>query len=254
MGIGASIKKGFSTAAGSMGLVLVLFLFGAFWNLLNIFINARVTEPTPQTSIAVIAAGVVFILLSVFMQAGSLGFVKEKLKTGASSLGTFAASGGKYYGRLFVIGLLIALLIGAFVLVAALAVAAIGDRIPALAIGIAVVIAAISLYFVILLFLAPYIAVVDEKGPIASLKESVGVVRRNILAVLGIAGLLVVIGFVSGLLLGLIFALISTAAGEGVPSQSIFAVLSSFVNAFLGVLVSASFMAFYLGRRTDATA
>ena len=45
--------------------------------------------------------------------------------------------------------------------------------------------------------------------------------------------------------MGIVFALLS-AAIQGVIAQVVFSVLSSFVNAFLGLVVTGSFMSFYL--------
>ncbi|MBI3252747.1 MAG: hypothetical protein HYZ52_05490 [Candidatus Omnitrophica bacterium] len=251
MHVGQSLKKGFSVTQDSMSLVLTLFVFGLFWNLVNVFFTSKFETPDAKVSAVVIAVAIVFVLLSIFVQAGSLGFIREKLKSGASSLSIFAASGTRYYGALFLIGLLVSLVIGVFVLLAALAVAAFGNRAEVLAMGLAILLGAIGIYFVILLFLAPYIAVADDQKAIASLKQSVGVVRKNILAVFGLALILVAIGFVVGLVLGAIFALVGAAMPKAI-SDVVFAILGSFVNSYLGVLVTASFMSFYLGTKSQA--
>ncbi|MBI4432991.1 MAG: hypothetical protein HY592_05895 [Candidatus Omnitrophica bacterium] len=252
MRIGESLKKGFSTAQESMSLISVLFLFGLFWNLVNVFYTSQFESPDAQISIVVLVIATVFVLLSVFMQAGSLGFVREKVKTGTASLATFTASGGKYYWTLFVIGLMVSLVIGIFVLLAVLAAAALNQSDIAAVIA-AVIISGIGIYIVLLMFLAPYIAVSEDKKAIASIRQSIGVVRKNILRVVGLALLLVVIGFVIGLVLGALFAVLSGAM-PGTISQVLFAVLSSFVNSYLGVLVTAAFMSFYLGLTTSTQA
>jgi hypothetical protein len=246
MGIGESVKKGFSISKQSMGLVMALFVFGFVWNLISLFYGPQPgAAETPAVSPILIVAGIVFILLTIFVQAGSLGYVRDKIKKGSAGMAEFMSAGGKYYLRLLLIGLVVALVIGVFVLLAAIVVSVLGAKMNVLAIILAIVLASFGIYFVILLFLAPYVAVADEQGVIASIKQSVAKVRKNILALLGISLILIAIGFGIGLLLGAGFAGLSLVI-KGMPAQILFALLSSFVNAYLGLVVTGSFMSFYL--------
>ena len=245
MAVKASIKKGFGVAKGSLAIVGILSLFGFVWSLLNIYyapkIQAQAQAPDAKTSVLIVVSTVIFILVSIFLQAGTLGYVRDKIKQGKANFAAFMAGGAKYYGRLFVVGLIISLVAIAFILVAALAVALLKK--PGLFIAVPVALAAI--YFILLMFFAPYIVVVNEEKSIASIKKSVGMVKKNLLGVLGISAILVVIGFGVGLLIGVILGLLNVAS-PGVISQVATAVLSSLLNAFLGVFVTATFMNFYL--------
>ncbi|MGH7198405.1 MAG: hypothetical protein ACREH5_06680 [Candidatus Omnitrophota bacterium] len=250
MGIGESVKKGFAVAGQSMNLVLTLFVFGAVWNLINVTLAPQVgatpeAAPAAGVSAVMIAAGIIFILLSFYVQAGSLGYVSEKLKTGQAALPAFFASGARYYVRLLLLGLLVAAIVGTFILAAGLLIALLAGALNILGIILGSIVAAIGIYFVILMFLAPYYIVAGDGKVIPSIKNSIGMVRKHLLTVLGIAIILILIGFGLGILLGVVFALLSVAL-KGAVSQIVFAVLSSFVNAFLGVLVTGSFMNFYL--------
>jgi hypothetical protein len=250
MGIGESVKKGFSVAGQSMDLVWALFGFGAVWNLINVFLAppaAGATEAAPAVgaSAAMIAAGIAFIFFSFFIQAGSLGYVSQKMKTGTAGLPVFFATGGKYYVRILLLGLLVAVIVGAFILAAGLLIALLAGAIQILGIILGAIVAATGIYFVILMFLAPYFIVSGDGKVIASVKNSIGLVRRHLLTVLGIAILLILIGFGLGILLGVVFALLNLGV-RGTAAQLVFAVLSSFINAFMGVLVTGSFMNFYL--------
>ena len=71
-------------------------------------------------------------------------------------------------------------------------------------------------------------------------------VKKNILSLLGISALLILIGFGIGLVLGAILAGLGYLIKQEMITQTIFALLSSFVNAYLGVVVTAAFMNFYL--------
>lgn len=255
MGIIESIKKGFSVAFRSMDLVLVLFVFGFIWNLINVFAFKNTENPTTQEAVLMIITGVVFILFTIFMQAGSLGYVCDRVKTGASSLSSFVSSGGKYYLRVLVIGLIVGAVAVVFILLASLALALLGGGqdpaaqpnrvLNAVSIALAATLVIVAVYFILLMFLAPYIAVSEERKAIESIKKSVSTVKANFLRILGVFGLLILIGFVFGLVVGLVFALVSLGI-KGQAADVIFSALSSFVNSYLGVVVTGAFMSYYL--------
>ena len=246
--IGASIKKGFSVTRKSLGLLAVLFVFGLVWNLINLFYaqNLTAAEPNIQESIIILALGLVFILISIFIQGGSLGYVLDVVKQGKSAFSNFTAAGKKYYGRLFVLGLIVSLFL--IVLFAAIMLAAtfLMDKTFALAVTITVFLATVVICFVVLVFLAPYIMVVDEQKAVASIKKSIVAVRKNLLPLLGVSLLLILIGFGVGLVLGGIQAGLSYVLKQETATKLIFAVLGSLANSYLGVLVTATFMSFYL--------
>lgn len=245
MAVGASIKKGFSITVQSVNLVLALFVFGLAWNLINLFYTAKFQNTAePQLSAPIIAIGIFFILISIFVQAGSLGYVRDLIKNGSADFGAFLSAGRKYYLKLLLLGLVVALVVGVFVLVAALAIAATGQKVNPVSVTISVVVGLAGVYAVLLLFLAPYAAVADDQKVLQSLKTSVSLVQKNLLPAIGLALVLVVIGFAFGLVLGAIYALLTTAV-KGIASQVVFAVLSSLVNAFLGLVVTGAFMNFY---------
>ena len=246
MGIFESVKKGFSVAASSLPVVLALFVFGFAFNLVNLALIPQNLTPNTPPSPAMIAAGVVFVFLTIFMQAGSMGYVRDKIKQGNAAFSNFFSAGAKYYVKILLLSLIIALVIGAFVLLAALVMAVLGQKMQYVAMGIAIVIAAIGIYALFLLFFAPYIAINEEKGIGASLSGSIRTVRANILKVVAISLLLILIGFVVGLAIGFTVGLVSRVMPE-IGSKILFAFLSSLVNAFLGLFVTASFMSFYLG-------
>jgi hypothetical protein len=241
MFIKASVGKGFGVARQSLAVVGVLSLFGFVWNLINIYFAPKLQTPSARVSLAMVFASVVFILASIFLQAGTLGYIREKIKQGKADFSLFMSSGSRYYGRLFLVGLIITLAVVAFIAVGAVAVA----FLKTVGIVIAVLIGIAAVYLILLMFFAPYAVVINEEKAMASIKKSMGLVKKNFLGVLGISGLLILIGFLAGLLVGLIFGLMNVAL-PGIVSQVIFAFLSSILNAYLGIFVSASFMNFYL--------
>jgi hypothetical protein len=249
MGIGESIKKGFGTANKSTSLILLLFVFSLIFNLISVFMTppqavAPATAPPPAPGL--IVAGIIFIFMSIYFQAGSMGFLRDLLKSGSASLVNFSSTGSKYYVRLLLLGIVVSLVIAVFVLLAALATAFLTGNLAALGVALAIFFGALGLYFVIMLFLSPYVAVVDDKGVAESLKLSMKLVKKNVLPLLGVALLLILIGFGIGLILGVVLAGLSFLIKVGMVSQVVFAFFSSLMNAYLGVVVTAAFMAFYL--------
>jgi hypothetical protein len=249
MGVGEAISKGFAIAKKSLGLIILLFIFGFVFNLLNIFLapaGAVAGGEAPPPSPALMGLSAVFVLLTIYFQGGSMAYVRDLIKNGSAAMPEFLGGAGKYYVRLLALGLIVALVIGVTVLVAALLAGVLGTISPFIAVPVTILLAALGLYFVVLLFLSPYAAVVDEKGVRLSIKLSMRLVKKNILPLLGISLLMVVIGFGIGLVLGAILAGVSLAIKAEMATKVVFALMSSLVNAFLGVLVTAAFMNFYL--------
>jgi ABC-type dipeptide/oligopeptide/nickel transport system permease component len=110
---------------------------------------------------------------------------------------------------------------------------------------------------VVLLFFAPYIVVAEDQSAISAIKKSISLVKANIVNIILIGVVLLVVGFVIGFVLGLLMGLLSNALA-GMPGQIAAGFLSSLVNAFLGVVTTGAFMAYYLslgsGGNSEASA
>lgn len=248
MGIGQTVKKGFSIAGSSWDLIASLFVFGLAWNLINLALSTRIPEegnPDPVTSALMIGAGIVFVFLTIFFQSGSLGYVRDRVKGAAVGMSTFFESGRRYYLSVLAVALVVTLIIGVFVILAAVSATLFAESAQVLSVILALAFAALGISFVILLFLAPYIIVADGVKAAAAMRQSMTVVKKNLGILLGLSLLLVLVGFGVGLLLGALFAALALVI-QGMVSQVIFAVLSSAVNAYLGVVVTGSFMTMYL--------
>jgi len=143
-----------------------------------------------------------------------------------------------------------------FALVAALLIAMAAPTGNRVAIGIvsilALIVGGFGIYVMILLFLSPYVLIADEAGVIESMKKSVQMVRKAIGKVLGLAVLVTLIAFGFGFVLGILTGLLNLALAGGTIAQIIAAVLTSALNAYIGVLMTASFMAMYLSLKQKA--
>lgn len=262
MSILDSIKKGFGIASRNLLLILVLFIFNLIWNMINLAIMpaellqapgtaAPATPPTiPQgTAIAMIVSSVVFILLSILMQGGSLGSIRDYIKEGKMKLASFISYGFKYYLKLLGLGLLIILLVVIAALIAALIVAVTAPLNNVIATTIATIIAVTiglaALYFVLLLIMSPYSIVCDGNGIIAAMKKSMAVVRKAFLRVLLLSIVIVLINLGIGVIIGIITGAL-TSAMPAKAGQIVMGVINSALNSYLGIVAITAFMTYYL--------
>lgn len=242
------INKGFSIATTSWPVVLLIFVFSAIFNVINLFLAPQAQGPTPQGAPMMIGIGIVFILITIFMQAGSIGYVRDRIKLGKASMSGFAASGTKYYLPLLLLSLVIFGIVLVFGLLSAVVVAALGQGAQAVAMGLVLLLLLLGGLAVLFLFFAPYIAIGDDKGVVYALSNSPAFVGKNFLGVIGMILVLLAVGFALGVLLGVLVGVTSRGL-QSMPSQITFTIAGSFLNAILGLFVTSSFMGFYLSRK-----
>jgi len=250
-----AIKKGFGVASKNLGLVFILVLFNLAGSFASMpFAVQPGQTPTPQATTAALIFSLVFILISVFFQGASLGLIRDFIKEGKLKLAAFINYGLKYYLRLFGLGLLIILIIGITALAAGLLVAitsAVNNVVLtsiAVIAAIAIVVIVGLLYFVPLT-LSPYALVNGEMGIIAAMKNSLVVAKKpfsRVFLLILLFVLLILIALGIGLAVGFVFGLLTAIMPAG-AGRSVMAVVTSCINGYLGVVMTASFMIFYLG-------
>ena len=256
-----AIKKGFGVASKNLALVLVLFIFNLIWNMVNIAVMPAGIVPAPgagtatapaippEAALTTLAFSILFILVSIFMQGGSLGVVRDYIKEGKMKLSQFASYGLKYYLRLLGLGLIIILFVLIVAVIAALIVAATAplNNVIATVIAsiVAIAIGLVGIYFVILLVMSPYTMVSDEIGVIEAMKRSMRVVKKSFWKILLLLILLVLIAIGIGVLLGIVTGLLTIALPTKV-GQMIVGVVNSLFNGYFGIVMMASFMALYM--------
>lgn len=249
-----SIKKGFGVANRNFGLVTALFLFNLVWNLASIPLAvAPGATVSPQMTAATLVFSALFILASIFMQGGILGIVRDAVKQGKSQLANILSYGAKYYIRLLGLGILIILIIAVVALAAGLIIAATAPLnntvVTVIAVTIAIAIAVVATLFYFIPFaLSPYALVCDEIGVIASIKKAIGLtwkpfVRVFLLLLLFVLLVLIAlgIGFIMGFVVGMVSAVLPAMIGK-----ILMAIATSILNGYLGIVMTASFMVYYL--------
>ncbi|NQT07401.1 MAG: hypothetical protein HQ575_07680 [Candidatus Omnitrophica bacterium] len=255
-----AIKKGFELASKNLNLVFVILAFNLIWNLGTI----PFTPETPPAGVGVGAAmspalaiiSIIFVLASIFIQGGVLGAARDIVKTGKLELAKFKDYGAKFYVRLLALALVIVLIIGIIGFLATLIVAASAPTGNAVLIAIttivALVVGGIGLYLVVLLFLSPYILVVEDISIVQAMKASIDFVRKALLKVVGLGALLVLIGFGVGLIMGIIAGILSLVI-KGKFLQVITGVISAGVNGYLSVVVTICLLSYYLAMKSGAS-
>ncbi len=249
MGVIEAIKKGFGTANKNLGLVLVLFVFNALWAIGSLPFMAAANASAPVTAAAMVFS-IVFILVSVFIQGGTLGLVRDHLKTGSMKLAGFIPHGFKYYLRLFILGLVIVLIVGIVAVIATVIIAATAPlnkvAVTIAATGLAVAIGLVGLYFVVLLIMSPYSMVCDDTGVVAAMKNSMKFVKAKLVKTILLLVLLILISLGVGFLVGFGTGLATIAVSPRI-GHVVIGLVNSIFNGYLGVAMIASFMSFYLG-------
>jgi len=248
-----AIGKGFSVAGRSLGILTVLFIFNTIWNLVSLpFVNvAQDPQANFNLSPQFVVLSVLFILANVFIQGGVFGVIKDAIAApDKNALGNFLKYGSKFYlrflgmGAIILLGIALAVLIIGLIFSISLVVKIIIVNI--IAVSISIILAAIALYYLFLLFLSPYILVIEDKGIFSAMKLSMQFVKKNLWKIAGLSTLLMLIGLGIGFLVGVLSGFISLVI-KGAPLQIVAGILTSAVNAYIAVIISASLMIYYYG-------
>ncbi len=179
--------------------------------------------------------------LSVFVKAGSLGYIRDKIRTGAATLANFSISGRRYYFRLLGLKLLFFLMVAATIE----SVDFFKDKLAVLDLALELLIHVLLFYFLILLAFSPNAIVVDEKTMRESIKMTTRLFIKNIYSFF--------IMFMFSYLIVFLIAPMHEALERSscvIQQKMIFqivsAFLSSWVSAFFEVVLIVAWMSFYL--------
>lgn len=247
-----AIRKGFGIAGKNFGVLAVLFIFNVIWNLATIPFLGKVTDlASLQLNAQMIILGVVFMLVNIFIQGGVFGVLKDAISSdGKAALGNFAKYGRKFYLKFLGLGALIILMLALGVLIIGLILsiqlAVKNIVVNIISTSIAIVLGAIGLYYLFLIFLSPYTLVMDDVGIVKAMGNSVKFVRSRIGKVTGLLTVLILVGLGIGFVVGILMGLLSLAFKlKDVAFQIVTGIISSGVNSYLTVIISAALMIYY---------
>ncbi len=203
------IKRSFESLAKGWKVLAILAVMLIAFNLINLAaLPARgATEPTDAQVAIVLLSVIIFIAASAFVNAGVICFFRDLLKTGSARIEDFVDNAKRYFVRmlaLLVIIMAISLLIGML-----------GNLLVAVFPGGVLIIFLMQLLVGVLLVFPIYVAVLEDKGAIESLKIAVQKSVQNYAKVLLLLILLILLLFgfllVAALLLGIIQLVIKGA-------------------------------------------
>jgi hypothetical protein len=253
-----SIVKSFAISSRNIGLLAVLFVFNVLWNLSPLPFVGSVQDPTKiQLSAPIFILSAIFILLNIFIQAGVFGALKEVIgaEGKAASLGNFAKNGGKFYLRLFCLGLIILagmalaiLIIGIIFSIGAI----VKNAMITIVTGVlGIILSLVVMYFLFLLFLSPYVLVIEDAAVIKSMKNSMAFVKKNFMRMAGLSTLLVLIGLGMGFIAGVVSGILSLAV-KGLVFQISTSVITGAISAYITVMISTALMLYYSANSKQA--
>lgn len=246
-----AIVKGFGISSKSWGILTILFIFNVLWNLAPLPFGGNVQDPAKvQMSVPLLILTAFFILINIFIQSGVFGMLKDMITSEGKAvpLGNFVKYGGKFYLRMFVLGVIILLGIALAVLIigAIFSIGALSKNtvIAIISGAVGIILAAVALYYLFLVFFSPYILIIEDTGIFKSIKSSMHFVKKNFMKMAGLSTLLVLIGLGMGFIVGVLTGIVSIVA-KGTVFQIIASVLTGAVSAYITVVISAALMLYY---------
>lgn len=289
MGVIETVKKGFSIASQCKLFLALVAGIVVLFNIATAPVNAKlqsmanelqkVQAPDPKLLLPIILLTIlVFVLnllISSFINAGFWSYLRDKFKVGSVGLGSFFSSSIKYFGKIFLLNLLVIAFMIA-VAVAVVAVFMVGALItgalkgtPALSTTLRVVtglgslaVLGVGVYYGLMMFsFAPMAAIADEAKVIESVKKSVRFFRKKLMSLLGVGAIYLGINLLGiGAFLLVIF-LESLATGNRQPGPALAVafivpiVMMMLVFLYIAIAASSSFMGLYLSSsNSDNTA
>ena len=238
-----SVKKAFALFPKALQLLYIIAAVNIVTNIINILtIPAPVdAEMTLGRSLFVIALFFLYGAITLFIGAGMLGYVKELVKNGASTIASFTANGKKYFLKVLALTILMLIAVG---IVAAIFLL-LGKVVPgALKPVLAILAVLAGIILAILLLLAPYALVGSELGVIASIKKSVQVGRKGFLNIIVVVlvlflvslAILIAASFLSGILSLILKPL----------ARYVVAIIMAIVSSIIWILANIAYMNLYL--------
>lgn len=209
------------------------------------------TSPTEISSIASFSISLmpllaVSIIVTIFLMALYVDNAAKYFSGSRKSLSKSIATAKKKFFRLLGVQVLLMLILLMFT-VPTLASFAIGSALGSSAAAIGTVISMAAMFIVVFfIFLAPYIAVLENYGVFGSIKASVSLVRKNKLNMLAFWVVYLIISIGVGLLslpITLIYSLSLTSVSP------IILILQSLISTYTALFAYSAFTNFYLNAK-----
>jgi len=271
MGVFQALQNGFISVAKNIKLWLFIVAINVVLMLISYPVMALVfgragfqpgVNPTPEQMASVNwPVFVIFIILmalvQTFVNSGTVGCVKDIIKTGTLDLGKFVEYASRFFMRFlgFTV-LLLLIMVGVGIIFALLGSLAgvLGNAAAFIGIIFGIILAVIGIAVFALLGIygsvGPVVIVADDKNLMESLGAAFNFVKAKLGALLGLAALLWLMFFAVYFVNNILVAIGSTAF----VLQIVLSFIVSLANIYLSLVYITSFMSFYLGDRPGASA
>ena len=249
-----SIRKGFEFAWRSPMLLGLYFSASVINGICSAFLT-----PNPTAAFGWFINFILFtfsLMISVFMHAGSLVYIRGKLQDGSAGFSTFISGGRRFYKSMLLLYLTIFLtFIGcvisgclAFLPLVLLVMFAYPTILSEVLIGVGITAFTLSFLSMSFLVFSSYIIIEGNVGIFRSLRLSAILVYDHIGQVIGLLGSAIVVSLVPVVLFGvLLFLLIDRAVViPGYFVEEAFSLLTWFTMAFISITFLTAFMHCYL--------
>ncbi|MBN1871469.1 MAG: hypothetical protein JW800_02745 [Candidatus Omnitrophica bacterium] len=238
-----SVKKAFTLGKKALKLFYVLACFNIMANLVNVMIIPAPVdaEMSLGRSMLVIIVTLLIAVAAVFITGGSIAYVRELVKTGATELTTFLENAKRYFLPLLAVSLIIIVLF--------LLIGIIFSVITGVMAGVlkAIVLLLMILAFIVLsvlFIMAPYMLIGRDVGVMDAIKGSLLFAKDNFLKILGIMaimlGIALVVMIVASFFTGVLSFILKPL------SRVITSIVMALVNAAMAILVNIAYMDFFL--------
>lgn len=252
MGILQCIAKGFAESSKLIAIIVIFLIFNFVTGLLMMPYQKDLQTPPQagqtfpaQDLTAIMLIGIISVLFYIFLQGGTLGLIKDLLKTNGISIANFTVYGMKYYLKMLGL-LLIFIAIGIGIAAIMVLMVAAAAALPILGI-LMLLIGIIAVFVLAVLFTFPmYALVVEDMGPLAAFKKGLNLALKNFWKVLVFLLLILVIAIVIGLLFGAVIGVLTVVTGRGQVGSIIALFLNSLLQAYIAVVMMVAVMTFYL--------
>ncbi len=247
MGIVEIVKKSFGQVSKLLNVVLIFFVFNGIIGLISLPLSDPARSGEPGIIVLSIISSLLFFLVFVLLQGGTLGVIKDQIKGNTCDLSQIIEYGKKFYTRILTLLLIYILVAIGAVLILSMVSAGIlllGDNLVTRSL-VAIVVTAAAVGMITLLVYPIYAIVAEDSSALEGFKKGVATAKDNFVKTLGLFMGLLIISLVISLIIGFITGLVTVPLGGNI-GQVIIAIVNAAVQSYISVVMMVAFMSFYL--------
>jgi len=287
MGVFEAIKNGFSVARKNLKLWLLLVVISFVLMAVSVPIAMAVLGPeafqpgaaAPTPTDLGLGGGIVFgamviamVLVQIFVNAGTVGCIKNAVKTGSLNLANFVENAKKFFVRFFLFSIamliIMAIIFIALLLIGGLA-GIIGNKVAILGglLGIITFVAFVAAAICAGLYgaMGPIVIAAEDKSLIESMTKCLDFVKEKLwkiialglmfaLMFLAVMAIMFIVFFAVGLVLGASGGAEGLSQGAQVTINLLSRILWNLAGTYLTIVFVSSMMSYYLGNSAGTEA